>query len=143
MDYKYSERNLKLIGLIRERGEFLQINDDLEIISFLEVTYRRIIGEKLLKENTEKFNAFLKKLYLESVPEVLDSKIDEEQTELIKKRIEESKIGLERLKKAYEGDLTLKMINNCLKKIEDELLETVAKRLKENIPVISDLEISH
>ena len=126
MNYKYSERNLKLIGLIRERGEFLQINDDLEIISFLEVTYRRIIGEKLLKENTEKFNAFLKKLYLESVPEVLDSKIDEEQTELIKKRIEESKIGLERLKKAYEGDLTLKMINNCLKKIEDELLETVA-----------------
>ena len=97
----------------------------------------------MLKENTEKFNAFLKKLYLESVPEVLDSKIDEEQTELIKKRIEESKIGLERLKKAYEGDLTLKMINNCLKKIDDELLETVAKRLKENIPVISDLEISH
>ena len=118
MNYKYSERNLKLIGLIRERGEFLQINDDLEIISFLEVTYRRIIGEKLLKENTEKFNAFLKKLYLESVPEVLDSKIDEEQTELIKKRIEESKIGLERLKKAYEGDLSLKMIDNCLKKID-------------------------
>ena len=118
MNYKYSERNLKLIGLIRERGEFLQINDDLEIISFLEVTYRRIIGEKLLKENTEKFNAFLKKLYLESVPEALDSKIDEEQTELIKKRIEESKIGLERLKKAYEGDLSLKMIDNCLKKID-------------------------
>ena len=118
MDYKYSERNLKLIGLIREQGEFLQINDDLEIISFLEVSYRRIIGEKLLKENTEKFNAFLKKLYLESVPEVLDSKIDEEQTELIKKRIEESKIGLERLKKAYEGDLSLKMIDNCLKKID-------------------------
>ena len=118
MDYKYSERNLKLIGLIREQGEFLQINDDLEIISFLEVSYRRIIGEKLLKENTEKFNAFLKKLYLESVPEALDSKIDEEQTELIKKRIEESKIGLERLKKAYEGDLSLKMIDNCLKKID-------------------------
>ena len=118
MDYKYSERNLKLIGLIRERGEFLQINDDLEIISFLEVTYRRIIGEKLLKENTEKFNAFLKKLYLESVPEALDSKIDEELTELIKKIIEESKIGLERLKKAYEGDLSLKMIDNCLKKID-------------------------
>ena len=118
MDYKYLEKNLKLIGLIKEQGEFLQINDDLEIISFLEVSYRRIIGEKLLKENIEKFNAFLKKLYLESVPEVLDSKIDEEQTELIKKRIEESKIGLERLKKAYEGDLSLKMIDNCLKKID-------------------------
>ena len=118
MDYKYSERNLKLIGLIREQGEFLQINDNLEIISFLEVSYRRIIGEKLLKENIEKFNAFLKKLYLESVPEVLDSKIDEEQTELIKKRIEESKIGLERLKKAYEDNLSLKMIDNCLKKID-------------------------
>ena len=118
MDYKYLEKNLKLIGLIREQGEFLQINDNLEIISFLEVSYRRIIGEKLLKENIEKFNAFLKKLYLESVPEVLDSKIDEEQTELIKKRIEESKIGLERLKKAYEGDLSLKMIDNCLKKID-------------------------
>ena len=118
MDYKYLEKNLKLIGLIREQGEFLQINDNLEIISFLEVSYRRIIGEKLLKENIEKFNAFLKKLYLESVPEVLDSKIDEEQTELIKKRIEESKIGLERLKKAYEDNLSLKMIDNCLKKID-------------------------
>ena len=116
-NFRYSERNLKLIGLIREQGEFLQINDNLEIISFLEVTYRRIIGEKLLKENTEKFNAFLKKLYLESVPEVLDSKIDEEQTELIEKRLEESKIGLDRLKLAYHS--SNEIINNCLKKIEE------------------------
>ena len=116
MDYIIT--NLNLISDIKEQGEFLQLDNDLNIISFLEVSYSRIIGEKLLKENIEKFNAFLKKLYLKSVPEVLDSKIDEEQTELIEKRLKESKKGLDRLKQAYRGKTSIKTIEEVLLFIE-------------------------